>query len=159
MTAIFVALDELLTYVPVANQDSTPTARARNHAEAIDKAVRFRLALLRKLTEVKRVHGDQVVLDALRAQHFQHAAEHLGSAIFGDLMKNYYERRVFDATVARNAKAIPLLLGWRRRSLDTGVNVDVDVAAVMSVAAKVSTSDGVGSLSSELLALCEVTVR
>eukprot|EP00873_Tetraselmis_striata_P029423 jgi/Tetstr1/449687/TSEL_036755.t1 len=55
MAALFVALDELLPYVPATNQDFTPyLARARNHAEAIDKAFRFRLALLRKLNEIKR---------------------------------------------------------------------------------------------------------
>eukprot|EP00873_Tetraselmis_striata_P010519 jgi/Tetstr1/430783/TSEL_020568.t1 len=105
MAALFVALDELLPYVPSSNQDFTPyLARARNHAEAIDKAFRFRLAFLRKLNEIKRVHGDQGVLDVLRAQHFQPASEHLGSAIFGDLMRDY-ERRVFEATVASSAKA------------------------------------------------------
>eukprot|EP00873_Tetraselmis_striata_P023466 jgi/Tetstr1/443730/TSEL_031718.t1 len=105
MAALFVALDELLPYVPVTNQDFTPyLARARNHAEAIDKAFRFRLAFLRRLNEIKRVHGDQGVLDVLRAQHFQPASEHLGSAIFGDLMRDY-ERRVFEATVASSAKA------------------------------------------------------
>eukprot|EP00873_Tetraselmis_striata_P017782 jgi/Tetstr1/438046/TSEL_026672.t1 len=105
MAALFVALDELLPYVPAANQDFTPyLARSRNHAEAIDKAFRFRLAFLRRLNEIKRVHGDQGVLDVLRAQHFQPASEHLGSAIFGDLMKDY-ERRVFEATVASSAKA------------------------------------------------------
>eukprot|EP00873_Tetraselmis_striata_P003030 jgi/Tetstr1/423294/TSEL_013993.t1 len=104
MAALFVALDELLPYVPATNQDFTPyLARARNHAEAIDKAFRFRLAFLRRLNEIKRVHGDQGVLDVLRAQHFQPASEHLGSAIFGDLMRDY-ERRVFEATVASSAK-------------------------------------------------------
>eukprot|EP00873_Tetraselmis_striata_P044118 jgi/Tetstr1/464382/TSEL_009175.t1 len=49
-----------------------------------------------------------------------------------------------------------LLLG-RRRLLGTCVNVDV--AAIVGVAAKVSTNDGVGRLSSELMALCEVTFR
>eukprot|EP00873_Tetraselmis_striata_P037865 jgi/Tetstr1/458129/TSEL_044621.t1 len=64
MAALFVALDELLPYVPAASQDFTPyLARARNHAEAIDKAFRFRLAFLRRLNEIKRVHGDQGVLD------------------------------------------------------------------------------------------------
>eukprot|EP00873_Tetraselmis_striata_P023652 jgi/Tetstr1/443916/TSEL_031868.t1 len=64
MAALFVALDELLPYVPAANHDFTPyLARARNHAEAIDKAFRFRLAFLRRLNEIKRVHGDQGVLD------------------------------------------------------------------------------------------------
>eukprot|EP00873_Tetraselmis_striata_P039470 jgi/Tetstr1/459734/TSEL_005087.t1 len=58
MAALFVALDELLPYVPSTNQDFTPyLARARNHAEAIDKAFRFRLAFLRKLNEIKRVHA------------------------------------------------------------------------------------------------------
>eukprot|EP00873_Tetraselmis_striata_P011443 jgi/Tetstr1/431707/TSEL_021232.t1 len=97
--------DELLPYVHAANQDFTPyLARARNHTEAIDNAFRFRLAFLRRLNEVKCVHGDQGVLNVLQAQHFQLAAEHLGSAIFGDLMKDY-ERRVFEATVASSAKA------------------------------------------------------
>eukprot|EP00873_Tetraselmis_striata_P037473 jgi/Tetstr1/457737/TSEL_044282.t1 len=64
MAALFVALDEMLPYVPAANRDFTPyLARARNHAEAIDKAFRFRLAFLRRLNEIKRVHGDQGVLD------------------------------------------------------------------------------------------------
>eukprot|EP00873_Tetraselmis_striata_P036234 jgi/Tetstr1/456498/TSEL_043221.t1 len=58
MAALFVALDELLPYVPSSNHDFTPyLARARNHAEAIDKAFRFRLAFLRKLNEIKRVHA------------------------------------------------------------------------------------------------------
>eukprot|EP00873_Tetraselmis_striata_P010991 jgi/Tetstr1/431255/TSEL_020952.t1 len=105
MAALFVALDELLSYVPAASQDFTAyLARARNHAEAIDKAFRFRLAFLRRLNEVTRVHGDQGVLDVLRAQHFQPSFEHLGSAIFGDLMRDY-ECRVFEATVASGAKA------------------------------------------------------
>eukprot|EP00873_Tetraselmis_striata_P004838 jgi/Tetstr1/425102/TSEL_015566.t1 len=104
MAALFVALDELLPYVPAANHDFTPyLARARNHAEAIDKAFRFRLAFLRRLNEIKRVHGDQGVLDP-RLQ------------------------------VA---------------------GVGEDVAAGVGVAAKVSTSDGVGRLSPELLELCE----
>eukprot|EP00873_Tetraselmis_striata_P021571 jgi/Tetstr1/441835/TSEL_030051.t1 len=58
MAALFVALDELLPYVPGANQDFTPyLARARNHAEAIDKAFRFRLAFLRRLNMVKHMHA------------------------------------------------------------------------------------------------------
>eukprot|EP00873_Tetraselmis_striata_P027815 jgi/Tetstr1/448079/TSEL_035378.t1 len=58
MAALFVALDELLPYVPSTNQDFTPyLARARNHAEAIYKAFRFRLAFLRRLNEIKRVHA------------------------------------------------------------------------------------------------------
>eukprot|EP00873_Tetraselmis_striata_P034205 jgi/Tetstr1/454469/TSEL_041369.t1 len=97
MAALFVALDELLPYVPAASQDFTPyLARARNHAEAIDKAFRFRLAFLRRLNE---------------RQQLQRAG------------------------------------------------VDEDVAVDAGVAAKVSTSDGVGRLSSELLELCEATFR
>eukprot|EP00873_Tetraselmis_striata_P024212 jgi/Tetstr1/444476/TSEL_032357.t1 len=38
-------------------------------------------------------------------------------------------------------------------------DVDEDVAVDAGVAAKVSTSDGVGRLSSELLELCEATFR
>eukprot|EP00873_Tetraselmis_striata_P045407 jgi/Tetstr1/465671/TSEL_010315.t2 len=54
MAALFVALNELLPYVPDASQDFTPyLARARNHAEAIDKAFRFRLGFLRRLNERK----------------------------------------------------------------------------------------------------------
>eukprot|EP00873_Tetraselmis_striata_P007352 jgi/Tetstr1/427616/TSEL_017741.t1 len=106
MVALFVALDKLMPYVHAAILDFTPyLARARNHAEAIDKAFRFRLAFLRRLNEVKRVHGDQGgVLDQLQ---------------------------------------------------DAGV--DEDVAVDVGVAAKVSTSDGVGRLSSELLEPCEAT--
>eukprot|EP00873_Tetraselmis_striata_P037243 jgi/Tetstr1/457507/TSEL_044088.t1 len=112
MAALFVALDELLPYVPAANQDFTPyLARARNHAEAIDKAFRFRLAFLRRLNEVKRVHAPKQ----------------------------------------------PLLLGWRLQL--QVADVDEDVAVDAGVAAKVSTSDGVGRLSPELLELCEATFR
>eukprot|EP00873_Tetraselmis_striata_P035200 jgi/Tetstr1/455464/TSEL_042293.t1 len=95
MAALFVALDELLLpYVPATKQDFTPyLARARNHAEAIDKAFRFRLAFLQRLNEM------QVEV------------------------------------------------------------VDEDVAVDAGVAAKVSTSDGVGRLSSELLEPCEATFR
>eukprot|EP00873_Tetraselmis_striata_P028518 jgi/Tetstr1/448782/TSEL_036016.t1 len=47
MAALFVAIDEMLPYVPAANRDFTHyLARARNHAEAIDKAFRFRLAFV-----------------------------------------------------------------------------------------------------------------
>eukprot|EP00873_Tetraselmis_striata_P017657 jgi/Tetstr1/437921/TSEL_026551.t1 len=107
MAALFVALDELLPYVPAANQNLTPyLAHARNHAEATAKAFRFRLAFLRRLNEIKRVH----------------------------------------------AHKLSLLLGWRRHLHDAGVDVGM-VAVAGVVAAKVSTSDGVGRLSSELLAL------
>eukprot|EP00873_Tetraselmis_striata_P003169 jgi/Tetstr1/423433/TSEL_014114.t1 len=112
MAALFVALDELLPYVPATNQDFTPyLARARNHAEAIDKAFRFRLAFLRRLNEIKRVHA---------------------------------QRR-------------PLLLEWRLQL--QVVDVGEDEAGDAGVAAKVSTSDGVERLSSELLELCEATFR
>eukprot|EP00873_Tetraselmis_striata_P045031 jgi/Tetstr1/465295/TSEL_009993.t1 len=97
MAALFVALDELLPYVLAASQDFTPyLARARNRAEAIDKAFRFRLAFLRRLNE--------------------------------------------------------------RRQLQ-GAGVDEDVVVDADVAAKVSTSDGVGRLSSELMELCDATFR
>eukprot|EP00873_Tetraselmis_striata_P010891 jgi/Tetstr1/431155/TSEL_020867.t1 len=112
MAALFVALNELLPYVPATNQDFTPyLARARNHAEAIDKAFRFRLAFLRRLIEIKRVH----------------------------------------------ARRRPLLLEWRLQLQVVGVGEDE--ARDAGVAAKVSTSDGVGRLSSELLELCEATFR
>eukprot|EP00873_Tetraselmis_striata_P044668 jgi/Tetstr1/464932/TSEL_009666.t1 len=96
----------MLPYVPATNQDFTPClARARNHAEAIDKAFRFRLAFLRRLNEIKRVH----------------------------------------------ARRRPLLLEWRLQLQVAAVGEDEAVDA--DVAAKVSTSDGVGRLSSELLEL------
>eukprot|EP00873_Tetraselmis_striata_P003119 jgi/Tetstr1/423383/TSEL_014069.t1 len=100
MAALFVSLDELLPYVPATNPDFTPyLARARNHAEAIDKAFRFCLAFLRKLNEIKRRLQLQVA------------------------------------------------------------GVGEDVAADVDVAAKVSTSDGVGRRSSELQEPCEATFR
>eukprot|EP00873_Tetraselmis_striata_P000359 jgi/Tetstr1/420623/TSEL_011711.t1 len=112
MAALFVALDELLPYVPATNQDFTPyLARARNHAEAIDKAFHFRLAFLRRLNEIKRVH----------------------------------------------AQKQPLLPEWQLQLQVAGVGEDV--AAGVDVAAKVSTSDGVGRLSSELREPCEATFR
>eukprot|EP00873_Tetraselmis_striata_P011063 jgi/Tetstr1/431327/TSEL_021018.t1 len=112
MAALFMALNELLPYVPATNQDFTPyLARARNHAEAIDKAFRFCLAFLRRLNEIKRMH----------------------------------------------ARKRPLLLEWRLQLQVAGVGEDVAVDA--GVAAKVSTSDGVGRLSSELQELCEATFR
>eukprot|EP00873_Tetraselmis_striata_P007265 jgi/Tetstr1/427529/TSEL_017655.t1 len=149
MAALFVALDELLPYVPATNQDFTPyLARARNHAEAIDKAFRFRLAFLRRLNEIKRVHGDQGVLDVLRAQHFQPASEHLGSAIFGDLMRDY-ERRVFEATVANNAKATATA---RVVAAAAGRGVGEDVAVDGGVAAKDAFgSDELGQRTLDLL--------
>eukprot|EP00873_Tetraselmis_striata_P035720 jgi/Tetstr1/455984/TSEL_042763.t1 len=112
MAALVVALDELLPYVPVTNQDFTPyLARARNHAEAIDKAFRVRLAFLRRLNEIKRV----------------------------------------------TARKRPLHLEWRLQLQVAGVGEDEVVDA--DVAARVSTSDGVGRLSSELLELGEATFR
>eukprot|EP00873_Tetraselmis_striata_P014249 jgi/Tetstr1/434513/TSEL_023605.t1 len=132
---------------------SPPTSRAPGIAEAIDKAFRFRLAFLGRLNEIKRVHGDQSVLDVPQARHYQPAAEHLGLAIFGDLIKDYYERLVYEATRSPTTQKLPLLLERRQRSLDAGVNV----TAVAGVATKVSTSDGVGRLSSELPAYWEVT--
>eukprot|EP00873_Tetraselmis_striata_P029911 jgi/Tetstr1/450175/TSEL_037216.t1 len=62
MAALFVALDELLPYyVLAANQDVTPyLARARNHADAIDKAFRFRLAFLRRLNETLKSYAGRL---------------------------------------------------------------------------------------------------
>eukprot|EP00873_Tetraselmis_striata_P035653 jgi/Tetstr1/455917/TSEL_042698.t1 len=59
----------MLPYVPAASHDFTPyLARARNHAEAIDKAFRFRLAFLRRLNERQQPHGagvdEDVAVDA-----------------------------------------------------------------------------------------------
>lgn len=54
--ALFVAFDELMPYVPAGTEGLTPyVARARNHADAIDKTFRFRLlAFLHRLNESKR---------------------------------------------------------------------------------------------------------
>eukprot|EP00873_Tetraselmis_striata_P001077 jgi/Tetstr1/421341/TSEL_012311.t1 len=52
-----------------------------------------------------------------------------------------------------------MVLTAARMTKGMAVGVDVGVAAVASVAARVGTSDGVGRLSSELLALCEATFR
>eukprot|EP00873_Tetraselmis_striata_P044434 jgi/Tetstr1/464698/TSEL_009449.t1 len=95
------------------------------------------------------------VLDVFRAPHFQHASEHLGSAIVWDLMRDY-ERRVFEATVASSAKASATA---RVMAAAAGAVVDVGVVVDAGVAAKVSANDGVGRLSSELLEPCEVTFR
>eukprot|EP00873_Tetraselmis_striata_P036077 jgi/Tetstr1/456341/TSEL_043077.t1 len=83
------------------------------------------------------------------------ATGHLDSAILGDQMKDY-ERRVFEATVASGAKAtvtsrVAAALAGRERGRGR--------AAGAGLAREVITSDGVGHLSSELLALCEVTFR
>eukprot|EP00873_Tetraselmis_striata_P016764 jgi/Tetstr1/437028/TSEL_025788.t1 len=59
------------------------------------------------------------------------------------------------STLLRKLATALAQLTARDRVLDAGV--DVGVVAVVGVAAKVSTSDGVGRLLSELLALCEAT--
>eukprot|EP00873_Tetraselmis_striata_P010600 jgi/Tetstr1/430864/TSEL_002006.t1 len=82
IAALFVALDELLPYVPAANQDFTPyLARGRNHAEAIDKAFRFRLAFLRRLNEIKRVHAPKQPLLLGWRQQLQNAGVDVGVAV------------------------------------------------------------------------------
>eukprot|EP00873_Tetraselmis_striata_P024376 jgi/Tetstr1/444640/TSEL_032488.t1 len=53
----------------------------------------------------------------------------------------------------------PNILGLLLSIWDAGVDEDEDVVVDAGVAAKVSTSDGVGRLSSELLELCEATFR
>eukprot|EP00873_Tetraselmis_striata_P017224 jgi/Tetstr1/437488/TSEL_026167.t1 len=77
----------------------------------------------------------------------------MGSAIFGDLMRDC-EHRVFEVTAASSAKATATA-----RVAVAAAGVDGDVVVAAGVAAKVSTSDGVGRLSSELLELCEATFR
>eukprot|EP00873_Tetraselmis_striata_P035710 jgi/Tetstr1/455974/TSEL_042754.t1 len=127
----------------------------------IDKASRFRLAFMRRLNAVKRVHGDQGVFDVLQAYStFNMPSSIWAFAIFGDMMKDYEQYRVFEATLPAARKLPLLLLGWRQCcSLNAAVDVDVDLdmAELAGVAAKVSTNDGVGRLSSELLALCAIT--
>eukprot|EP00873_Tetraselmis_striata_P026747 jgi/Tetstr1/447011/TSEL_034469.t1 len=72
----------------------------------------------------------------------------MGSAIFGDLMRDY-ERRVFEATVAKAPKQ-PLLLGWRQQL--QVADVDEDVAVDAGVAAKDAFgSDELGQRTLDLL--------
>eukprot|EP00873_Tetraselmis_striata_P043407 jgi/Tetstr1/463671/TSEL_008532.t1 len=105
MAALFVALDELLPYVPATNQDFTPyLARARNHAEAIDKAFRFRLAFLRRLNEIKRLPvagvGEDVVVgvgvaakDAFGSDELgQRTLDLLSSSLSAQTLKSYAGR-------------------------------------------------------------------
>eukprot|EP00873_Tetraselmis_striata_P000770 jgi/Tetstr1/421034/TSEL_012079.t1 len=103
MAALFVALDELLPYVPATNQDFTPyLARARNHAEAIDKAFRFRLAFLRRLNEIKRVAGvgegvaadvDAAAKDAFGSEELgQRTLDLLSSSLSAQTLKSYAGR-------------------------------------------------------------------
>eukprot|EP00873_Tetraselmis_striata_P025904 jgi/Tetstr1/446168/TSEL_003569.t1 len=107
MAALFVALDELLPYVPAANQDFTPyLARARNHAEAIDKAFRFRLAFLRRLNEIKRLQlqnagvGEDVAggVDVAAKEAFgsdelgQRTLDLLSSSLSAQTLKSYAGR-------------------------------------------------------------------
>eukprot|EP00873_Tetraselmis_striata_P026480 jgi/Tetstr1/446744/TSEL_034231.t1 len=114
MAALFVALDELLPYVPATNQDFTPyLARAQNHAEAIDKTFRFRLAFLRRLNEIKRVHarrrplllecrlqlqvagvGEDVAVDAAwpRDELGQRTLDLLSSSLSAQTLKSYAGR-------------------------------------------------------------------
>eukprot|EP00873_Tetraselmis_striata_P025705 jgi/Tetstr1/445969/TSEL_000298.t1 len=103
MAALFVALDELLPYVPATNQDFTPyLARARNHAEAIDKAFRFRLAFLRRLNEIKRDAGvgEDVAVDVAVAAKDAFGSDELGqrtldllsSSLSAQTLKSYAGR-------------------------------------------------------------------
>eukprot|EP00873_Tetraselmis_striata_P035715 jgi/Tetstr1/455979/TSEL_042758.t1 len=61
------------------------------------------------------------------------------------------------STLLRKLATALAQLTARDRVLGVDAGVDVGVVAVVGVAAKVSTSDGVGHLLSELLALCEAT--
>eukprot|EP00873_Tetraselmis_striata_P014414 jgi/Tetstr1/434678/TSEL_002506.t2 len=102
MAALIVALDELLPFVLAANQDFTPyLARAWNHAEAIDKAFRFRLAFLRRLNElqVADVHEDVAVdagvvaKDAFRSDELgQRTLDLLSSSLTAQTLKSYAGR-------------------------------------------------------------------
>eukprot|EP00873_Tetraselmis_striata_P046066 jgi/Tetstr1/466330/TSEL_010861.t1 len=96
MAALFVALNELLPYVPAASQDFTPyLARARNHAEAIDKAFRFRLAFLRRLNEGAGVDEDVVVEDGGRGREDelgQRTLDLLSSSLTAQTLKSYAGR-------------------------------------------------------------------
>eukprot|EP00873_Tetraselmis_striata_P017363 jgi/Tetstr1/437627/TSEL_026294.t1 len=105
MAALFVALDELLPYVPAANQDFTPyLARARNHAEAIDTAFRFRLVFLRRLNEVKRGHDElgQRTLDLLSSSLTAHTLKSYADRLsqFAEFCHDSENIRPLEATTA-----------------------------------------------------------
>eukprot|EP00873_Tetraselmis_striata_P033342 jgi/Tetstr1/453606/TSEL_040563.t1 len=88
----------------------------------------------------------------------------MGAAVRPDFLEPAYSGRVGAKSVSDEDDylAVPELLqraesGYEAVRPDAGV--DVGVVAGAGVAAKVSTSDGVARLSSELLALCEATFR
>eukprot|EP00873_Tetraselmis_striata_P011065 jgi/Tetstr1/431329/TSEL_021020.t1 len=124
--ALFVAL-ELMPYDPAAKHDLTSyLARARNHAEAIAKDLHtFSSSLPPEAERDQSCAWWPIVLDVVRAQHFQPAAEHMGLAIFGDSMREYERRVIFEATVVNNAKAtatprVHATLAWRGRGPGRG---------------------------------------
>eukprot|EP00873_Tetraselmis_striata_P005622 jgi/Tetstr1/425886/TSEL_016259.t1 len=117
MAALFAALDELLPYVPAANQDFTPTS---HEFGTTPKPSTRRFAFV--------------------------------WPSYGGLMRSSVctvLTKVFWTCCEPNIFSM-LLRIW-----GAGVDVDVDVVVDTGVAAKVSTSDGVGRLSLELLELYE----
>eukprot|EP00873_Tetraselmis_striata_P023335 jgi/Tetstr1/443599/TSEL_031598.t1 len=111
--------------------DFTPyLARARNHAEAIDKAFRFRLAFLRRLMRSSVCTVTKVFWMCCEPA-FSACFGASGFRDFGDLMRDY-ERRVFEATVASSAKATAtsrVRLQLQVAGVGEDVAADVDVAA------------------------------
>eukprot|EP00873_Tetraselmis_striata_P021356 jgi/Tetstr1/441620/TSEL_029847.t1 len=81
-----------------------------------------------------------------------------GAAVRPELLEPARSGRVGAKSVSGedNYLAVPELL---QQAVWTHAGVDVGVVAGAGVAAKVSTSDGVGRRSSELRALCEATFR
>eukprot|EP00873_Tetraselmis_striata_P002690 jgi/Tetstr1/422954/TSEL_013733.t1 len=75
-----------------------------------------------------------------------------GAAVRPDLLELAQSGRV-------GAKSVSDEGDYLARLHDAGVDVDAVAGAGVGVVAKVSMSDGVGRLSSELLALCEATFR
>eukprot|EP00873_Tetraselmis_striata_P040334 jgi/Tetstr1/460598/TSEL_000523.t1 len=119
MAALFVALDEVLPYAPAASQDFIPyLARARNHAEAIDKAFRFRLTFLRRLNERQQLQvagvDEDMAVDAGVAAKDAFGSDELGqrtldllsSSLTAQTLKSYAGRLSHFAEVCHDSENI-----------------------------------------------------
>eukprot|EP00873_Tetraselmis_striata_P040134 jgi/Tetstr1/460398/TSEL_000076.t1 len=92
MAALFVALDELLPYVPATNKDFTPyLARARNHAEAIDKqGVSLQVS---GVGEDEAVDASVAAKDAFGSEELgQRTLDLLSSSLSAQTLKSYAGR-------------------------------------------------------------------
>eukprot|EP00873_Tetraselmis_striata_P039536 jgi/Tetstr1/459800/TSEL_005151.t1 len=147
MAALFVALDELLPYVPATNQDFTPyLARAGTTPRPSTRRFGFvwpsyggsMRSSVCTVTKVFWMCCEPSIFSLLRSIWVPRS---LGTSCGTTSVVS--SRRPLPAAPRR-----PLLLEWRLQLQVAGVGEDV--AADVDVAAKVSTSDGVGRRSSEL---------